>query len=184
MSDFQKNFVDLRSHLRTHAVRTDGPFTLRSGAVSDWYIDARQTTLDGAGATLVGEAILRLLPPNVTAIGGMTMGADPIAVSTAVVANLNERKLTAFSVRKQAKDHGTGGRVVGPVHPGDEVAIVEDTTTTGGALLEAIEAAREFGLTVEIAISLVDRSSGAVAAAMAGEGVRYQALFTPRDLGV
>lgn len=165
-------------------MRTDGPFTLRSGEVSDWYIDARQTTLDGAGATLVGEAILNLLPPSITAIGGMTMGADPIAIATAVVANLNERKLAAFSVRKEAKDHGTGGRVVGPVHPGDLVAIVEDTTTTGGALTEAIAAAREFGLSVEISISLVDRSSGKVAAAMADQGVRYEALFTPGDLGV
>lgn len=165
-------------------MRTDGPFTLRSGEVSDWYIDARQTTLDGAGATLVGEAILNLLPPSITGIGGMTMGADPIAIATAVVANLNERKLAAFSVRKEAKDHGTGGRVVGPVHPGDLVAIVEDTTTTGGALTEAIAAAREFGLSVEISISLVDRSSGKVAAAMADQGVRYEALFTPGDLGV
>lgn len=184
MSDFSKNLVALRSHLRTHAVRTDGPFTLRSGEISDWYIDARQTTLDGAGATLVGEAMLDLLPPSIDAVGGMTMGADPIAIATAVVANLNERALTAFSVRKQVKDHGTGGRVVGPVRPGDLVAIVEDTTTTGGALTEAIEAAREFGLGVEMAVSLVDRSSGAVADAMADQGVRYLALFTPGDLGV
>lgn len=184
MSDFSKNLVALRTHLRTHAVRTDGPFTLRSGEVSDWYIDARQTTLDGAGATLVGEAILDLLPASVDAIGGMTMGADPIAIATAVVANLGERRLAAFSVRKEAKDHGTGGRVVGPVHPGDLVAIVEDTTTTGGALAEAIVAVREFGLEVEMAISLVDRSSGKVAGAMADQGVRYRALFTPGDLGV
>ncbi|MDP9494895.1 MAG: orotate phosphoribosyltransferase, partial [Actinomycetota bacterium] len=123
----------LIEHLRTHALRTDGPFTLRSGAVTSWYLDARQTTLSGTGAWLVGEAVLKVVDPSALAIGGMTMGADPIAVATAMVAARNGRELSAFSIRKEAKDHGTGGRVVGPVPPGTRVAILEDTTTTGSA---------------------------------------------------
>ncbi|MGB5730347.1 MAG: orotate phosphoribosyltransferase, partial [Acidimicrobiia bacterium] len=79
-SDSRQQLVE---HLRDHAVRTDGPFTLRSGATSDWYIDARQTTFDGAGAILVGRAVVEALDDEITAVGGLTMGADPIAVSAA-----------------------------------------------------------------------------------------------------
>ena len=123
----------LVSHLKEHALRTDGPFTLRSGATSSWYLDARKSTFDGEGAAAVGEAVLEALDPDAVAVGGMTMGADPIAVATALLATQRGRPMRAFSIRKQAKDHGTGGRLVGPVHPGDRVVILEDTTTTGGA---------------------------------------------------
>lgn len=174
----------LVSHLRTRAVRTDGPFTLRSGETSDWYIDARQTTFDGEGAALVGRAVLAVLDARVDAVGGLTMGADPIAVATAVVASGSGRRLRAFSIRKAAKDHGTGGRLVGPVSSGDAVAILEDTTTTGGAMIEAIDVARAEGLDVVQAISVVDRSGGAVARRLAGLGIPYLPLVTPADLGV
>lgn len=174
----------LITHLRAHAVRTDGPFTLRSGEVSDWYIDARQTTFDGAGAALVGRCVGEVLPDTVEAVGGMTMGADPIAVATAVVAASSERSLRAFSIRKAEKDHGVGGRLVGPVGPGDRVAVVEDTTTTGSALLEAIDVLQEAGVRVEAAIAVVDRSSGTVSALVEDRGIPYSALVTPTDLGV
>ncbi|MCI0426050.1 MAG: orotate phosphoribosyltransferase, partial [Actinobacteria bacterium] len=78
--------TSLIDHLASHALRTDGPFTLRSGVVSDWYLDARQTTFDGEGAWVVGEAVLEVLDTSVEAVGGLTMGADPIAVATAMVA--------------------------------------------------------------------------------------------------
>lgn len=173
----------LIDHLRRHAVRTDGPFTLRSGAVSDWYIDARQTTFDGAGAILVGEAVLEALDPAITAVGGLTMGADPIAVATAAAAAARGRSLRAFSVRKAAKGHGTGGRIVGPLVHDDVVAVLEDTTTTGSAMCEAVEALTEAGISIGQAITLVDRSGGA-AAAKVGSKIRYVALVTPGDLGV
>lgn len=175
---------DLRSHLRDHAVRTDGPFTLRSGAVVDWYIDARQTTFSGAGARAVGAAVLAALAPEVRAVGGMTMGADPIAVATAVAAAEAGQDLAAFSIRKAPKDHGTGGRLVGPVDAGTPVCLLEDTSTTGSAFFEAYDAAVADGLTVVQAICLVDRSDGVVAEGMSERGVPYQALFTPLDLGV
>lgn len=174
----------LIDHLMDHALRTDGPFTLRSGVVSDWYLDARQTTFDGGGGWTVGEAVLEVLDPAVEAVGGMTMGADPIAVATAMVAHHRGRKLRSFSIRKTAKDHGTGGRLVGPVGPGDRVAILEDTTTTGGAALEAAQAAVEAGLIVSQAISLVDRSLGVAGAKFGEIGVPYLALVLPSDLGV
>ncbi|MGD2051899.1 MAG: orotate phosphoribosyltransferase [Acidimicrobiia bacterium] len=163
------------------AVRTDGPFSLRSGELSDWYLDGRQTTFDGEGGRLVGRCVLAVLDPTVTAVGGMTMGADPIAVATAVLA---DRPLKAFSIRKEAKDHGTGGRLVGPVGSGDRVAVVEDTVTTGGAMTEAVDVLRQSGIDVAQAIVVVDRSGGAAGRRLAGLDVPLVTLVTPSDLGV
>ena len=174
----------LVEHLTTHAVRTDGPFVLRSGETSSWYIDARQTTFSGEGARRVGAAVLPLIPDGVDAVGGMTMGADPIAVATAMVAAEAGRELGAFSIRKEVKDHGTGGRLVGPIGAGSRVVVLEDTTTTGGALSDAIDALREEDVEILLAVSLVDRSEGATAQRMSELGVPYVALITPTDLGV
>jgi orotate phosphoribosyltransferase len=171
----------LVAHLKTHALRTDGPFTLRSGATSDWYLDARQTTFDGEGARLVGAAVAAVLPAGTTAVGGMTMGADPIAVATAMTCS---PPLRSFSIRKVAKDHGTGGRIVGPVGPDDRAVVLEDTTTTGSALAEAITVLQDEGVPIIGALALVDRSGGAVAERMTGAGVAYDAIVTPSDLGV
>ena len=174
----------LIEHLRAHALVTGGPFTLRSGAVSDWYVDARRTTFDGAGAAIAGAAVLEVLAPEATAVGGLTMGADPIAVATAMSAHAAGRRLAAFSVRKADKDHGLGGRLVGPVGSGDAVTVLEDTTTTGGALREAIEVLGAAGVEIAQAIALVDRSGGRVADAMAALTIPYIALVQPSDLGV
>lgn len=174
--------AELIEHLRARALRTDGPFTLRSGEISDWYLDARQTTFDGMGARLVGAAVLEVLDPEVEAVGGLTIGADPIALATAIAAG--ESSMRAFSIRKSEKDHGTGGRLVGPVSAGDSVAMVEDTTTTGGALLEAIEVAEAEGLRIVQVVSLVDRSDGRVGRLVGERGLPYRALVTPEDLGV
>lgn len=174
----------LLDHLRRHAVRTDGPFTLRSGAVSDWYIDARQTTFSGQGARLVGAAVYERLRSEVRTVGGMTMGADPIAMATAWHAAALRREMRAFSVRKREKEHGMDGRLVGPVRKGDRAAIVEDTVTTGGALSEAVQAAKAAGLHVVQIVVLVDRSAGAAEALAAQWGIPYEALAYPADLGV
>ena len=175
---------ELISHLREHAVRTDGPFTLRSGAVSDWYLDARQTTFSGRGARLVGEVLLAHIDERSRAVGGLTMGADPLAMATAIAADVHGRALAAFSIRKQAKSHGTGGRLVGPVAPGTPVTILEDTTSTGGAMVEAIEVAQESGLNIVHAVALIDRSGGVATELMARLGIDYRAVITPADLGV
>jgi orotate phosphoribosyltransferase len=175
----------LVEHLKTHAVRTDGgPYTLRSGEESSWYIDARQTTFDGAGARLVGSVVLAMLDPAVDAVGGMTIGADPIALATAIAGAGTGRPLRAFSIRKEAKDHGVGGRLVGPVGVGDRVAMLEDTTTTGGALLESLDVALAAGLRIVDVISLVDRSGGRVASLVQARGLAYRSVVTPSMLGV
>jgi len=188
LSDFSEFFPALQKalvrHLVDHAVRTDGPFTLASGAVSDWYIDARQTTFDGRGAVVVARCVLEVMHESVTVVGGMTMGADPIAVATAVVAGLEDRPMGAFSIRKQAKDHGAGGRLVGPVAVGDRALVVEDTTTTGATLADAIAVLRNEGVGVVQALAVVDRSGGNAGDVMKEVGVPYIALVTPADLGV
>jgi orotate phosphoribosyltransferase len=175
---------DLIDHLRNHALRTDGPFVLRSGIESDWYLDARQTTYSGEGAILVGDAILKVLDPKVVAVGGMTMGADPGALAVAMTGTQHQRELRAFSFRKEGKDHGAGGRLVGPVGAGDVVAVVEDTVTTGNALLEAVDVLTEAGIEVIQAICIVDRSGGSAGRRIGQRGIPFVALLRPADLGV
>lgn len=133
---------------------------------------------------VVGRAVLAVLADSVTAVGGMTMGADPIAVAVALEAAHVGRSLRAFSVRKEAKGHGVGGRLVGPLRGDDRVAVVEDATTTGGALMEAVGVLTDTGHQVVQAVALVDRSGGVVAARMLEQGTPYRALVTAADLGV
>ena len=168
-------------HLQSNAIRTDGPFVLSSGRVSDWYLDARKTTFSGEGARLVGAAIWEHLL-DADAVGGMTMGADPIAVATAIHAARQGVPLRAFSIRKAAKDHGTGGRLEGPVRAGDRVVMLEDTVTTGGTLLDAIEVARSEGLDIVQVVVLVDRSGGEAARAISAHGIPYTAVLRTEDL--
>lgn len=117
----------LREHLLTHSVR-HGVFTMSSGRSATYYIDGKQTATRPDGILLVADAILDALPDEVTAIGGLTMGADPVAFATAAVAATRGRSLTPFSIRKQVKDHGAGGRIAGALQPGDKVAITEDAS--------------------------------------------------------
>ena len=180
--NLEKNRGELISLLIERSVLTDGPYTLRSGELSKWYLDGRRTTMDGEGATLVGQTVLGVLLPGIAAIGGMTMGADPIAVATAVVAHQAGIALRAFSVRKEAKAHGMGGRIVGPLEDGEPVAVLEDTTTTGSALTEAILVMQNGGFQVSQAIAVADRSNGAVGDLIRELGIPYTALVTPEDL--
>ena len=129
----------------------------------------------------MGRAVVALVTEDATAVGGMTMGADPIAVATAIAA---DQPLRSFSIRKEAKDYGMGGRLVGPVEREDRVVVLEDTTTTGGALIEAIEVLADEGITILGAISLFDRSGGKVARRLEDAGIDYQSVVTPIDLGV
>jgi orotate phosphoribosyltransferase len=174
-------FPDLVAHLREHAVRTNG-FTLKSGKTSDWFIDAKQTACRPDGMLLVADALLSVLPPDVTAIGGLTMGADAVAFGTAGVAATRGRPLRSFSVRKEVKDHGGGGRIAGALEPGDRVAITEDAVTRGVSMLEAADVVGELGAVPICLVPVVDR--GGTCQAMAAErGLAYLPLVTAPDLG-
>jgi orotate phosphoribosyltransferase len=152
--------------------------------VSDWYLDARQNTFDGAGAQVVGAAVLEVIDPRARAVGGMTKGADPNAIATAMAASQSGRDLKAFSIRKEVKDLGTGGRLVGPVDETLPTVVLEDTTTTGSAAIEAAEYLLAEGFEIVQAIALVDRSGGRAAANFQELGIPHVALVTPSDLGV
>ena len=171
----------LVDHLLKHSVRR-GDFVLKSGRRSDWFIDAKQTTCRPDGMLLVADALLAALPPEVTALGGLTMGADAVAFATAAIAATRGRELRAFSVRKEEKDHGAGGRIAGALDPGDKVAITEDAVTRGVSMLEAAEAVRAHGAEPVLLIPVVDRG-GTVEALAAGAGLPLRALVTAPDLG-
>ncbi len=171
--------------LQRDALRT-GTFTLASGRTSHYYVDGRKVTLSAEGATVIGAGVLDQLAdlPQVHAVGGLTMGADPIVGATLAVAGAGKRPgLRGFLVRKEAKGHGTGQLVEGPLEPGMVVAIVDDVATTGGSSIKAVEAAEAFGCTVARVVVVLDRLEGA-AFAFAARGVDYRALTTIRDLGV
>src|SRR6476620_6697640 len=126
----------LRDHVLAHSVKR-GRFTLKSGRESDWFLDAKQTACRPDGILLVADAALEVIPPDADAIGGLTMGADPVAFGIAAVAAERGRGLRSFSIRKEAKDHGVTGRVAGALLPGDKVVLSEDTVTRGTSLMEA-----------------------------------------------
>jgi len=171
--------------LKRDALRT-GTFTLASGRTSHYYIDCRAVSLSAEGALQIGLGVLEELAdvPEVTAVGGLTLGADPIVGAVLPLAAQQGRGgLRGFLVRKQAKDHGTAKLVEGPLEPGSTVAIVDDVATTGGSSLLAVEAAQAMGCRVARVIAVVDRLEGA-AEAFAARGLEFRALVSLRALGV
>lgn len=171
----------LRAHLLEHSIRR-GDFVLKSGKRSSWFIDAKQTTCRPDGMLLVADAALEVLPDDITAVGGLTMGADAAAFAIAAVAATRGRMLRAFSVRKEVKDHGGGGRIAGALEPGDRVAITEDAVTRGVSMLEAADVVREAGADPVLLLPVVDRG-GTCAAMAADAGLDFRALVTAPDLG-
>lgn len=171
--------------LRRQALRL-GSFTLASGRSSHYYIDGRKVTLSAEGANLIALGMLDLLRqyPEVKAVGGLTLGADPIVGAVLAMAHdQGRRDLRGFLVRKQAKTHGTGNLVEGPLEPGETVAIVDDVATTGGSSLLAIEAVESLGCKVAVAAVVLDRLEGA-ARAFESRSLDFHALLNIRDLGV
>jgi len=148
--------------LRANSVRT-GDFLLASGRRSPYYVDARRTTMSGRGQLLIGRVGLATLDAarwTPDAVGGLTLGADPVAYAIAHAAAASGRPLDAFSVRKEAKSHGAGRQIEGPTEPGAAVVVIEDVVTTGGSALRAIDAMRAFGAHVLGVLALVDREEG------------------------
>jgi orotate phosphoribosyltransferase len=172
---------ELVRHLLEHSVKR-GEFTLKSGKRSDWFIDAKQTTCRPDGMLLIADAALAVMPGDVTAIGGLTMGADAMAFAVAGIAATRGRMLRSFSVRKEVKDHGAGGRLAGALEPGDRVVITEDAVTRGVSMLEAADVVTELGAEVALLMPVVDRG-GTVTAMAAERGWDVRALVTAEDLG-
>lgn len=161
-----------------------GDFTLASGKKASYYLDGKQITLDSIGAKLIAEGILDLLGDSLPkAVGGMSIGADPITAAVVTMAGVQGKSLAGFLVRKEAKGHGTNRYIDGPVQPGDDVVIVEDVVTTGGSSLLAIERAEEYGLRVKRVIVIVDRMEGG-AEAFRQRGYELSSLLTIRDFGI
>ncbi len=162
-----------------------GDFTLASGKKASYYLDGKQVTLDPVGARLVAEGILDLLQSDAVpaAIGGMSIGADPITAAVVTMSAARETPLAGFMVRKESKGHGTNQYIEGPVRPGDQVVIVEDVVTTGGSSLEAIQRAEDFGLRVVRVIAIIDRMEGG-AEAFAARGYEFSSLLCVRDFGI
>jgi orotate phosphoribosyltransferase len=161
-----------------------GKVTLSSGQEADWYVDLRRLTLHHAGAPLVGRVMLELVDDlDFDAVGGLTLGADPVAAAMLHAAAAQGRALDAFVVRKSDKAHGLQRRVEGPDVAGRRVLAVEDTSTTGGSVLIAVDALRQAGAEVVGVAVIVDRDSGAEKAVRA-TGLNYRSAFSLTDLNL
>jgi orotate phosphoribosyltransferase len=173
----------LLEQIKANAI-VHGKVVLSSGKEADYYVDLRRITLSAEAAPLVGRVMLDLVKElDFEAVGGLTLGADPIAAAMLHAAGAQGRKLDAFVVRKQGKAHGLQRRIEGPDVAGRRVLAVEDTSTTGGSVLTAVEALREAGAEVVGVAQIVDRATGA-AERVAEQGLPYLYVFGLEDLGL
>ena len=174
---------DLKQHIKDKAI-VHGRVTLASGKEADYYIDLRRITLDGAAAPLVGEVMLELTEGlEYDAVGGLTLGADPVATSMLHATAARGGVLDAFVVRKAEKSHGLQRRIEGAEVAGRRVLAVEDTSTTGGSVLTAVEALRDAGAEIVAVAVIVDRDTGAREKVEA-EGLPYLFAYGKADLGL
>jgi orotate phosphoribosyltransferase len=166
-----------------HALKR-GEFRLKSGQTSTYYLDGRLVTLNAEGLRLIARGILEFVEGvPFDAVGGMSIGADPIVGGVLTVAAERGIPLAGFLVRKEVKDHGTGRAVEGPIRSGLSVVIVEDVVTSGGSALEAVDGVQELGCKVVRVVGVCDRLQGG-GEAFAARGLAYQSLLTIRDLGI
>jgi orotate phosphoribosyltransferase len=182
-SSFREQLLEL---LATRSFRL-GEFMLSSGGKSDYYIDCRTTTLHARGAELTGQVFLELIQQQgwrPQAVGGLTMGADPIVVATSVISSQAGAPIHGFLVRKAEKAHGMGRRVEGFQEKGARVVIVDDVCTTGSSTIQAIEAAREFGFNITGVACLVERleAGGRPSVEKAAAPVPFISVFTSNDV--
>ncbi len=177
MSDRENLLSEIKNKGVVH-----GRVVLSSGKEADWYVDLRRITLDGTAAPLVGRVMLDLTEDlGYDAVGGLTLGADPVATAMLHAAAARGRALDAFVVRKAGKAHGLQRRIEGPDVTGRRVLAVEDTSTTGGSVLTAVEALREAGAEIVGVATIVDRGA---ADRIAETGLPYRTAYTLTDLGL
>jgi len=161
-----------------------GDYTLSSGKKSSHYIDLRLITMSAEGAYLIANILFdELKEENIDAIGGLTMGADPIAAAYAAISFMRGKPASAFIIRKEEKKYGKAKLIEGPTKPGASVVIVDDVATSGGSLVKAIDAAEKEGCKVVKVMCLVDRNEGA-SSVLAKRGYALHALYNLKDLGV
>lgn len=173
----------LLSIIRDQAI-VHGKVRLSSGAQADYYVDLRRVTLNGAAGPLVGQVMLdQLADLEFDAVGGLTMGADPVATAMLHAAAARGGRLDAFVVRKAGKAHGLQQRIEGPSIEGRRVIVVEDTSTTGGSPMTAVEACREAGAQVVAVAVIADRASNAEER-ITSAGLPYRAAYSLSDLGL
>lgn len=154
-----------------------GRFTLASGRTSDHYVNCKPVSLSGIGLALLGASMLELVEADAVAVAGLTLGADPLVSAVALQAALAGRPLDALIVRKEAKGHGTGAWLEGPLpEPGSRITVLEDVVTTGGSALKAVRQLQEAGYVVDQVVAIVDRQEGG-AEAMEAAGLALSSLF-------
>jgi orotate phosphoribosyltransferase len=180
-------FEELKDLIKEKAL-FKGEFKLASGEKSHYYIDARLITLSALGASLIGPAILEAVKTDlhddkIQAVGGMSVGADPIATAVSIASLKEGVPLDAFIVRKEKKIHGMGRRIEGPVEKGMSVLIVEDVSTTGSSAIKACKACEEAGLTIHAVVTLLDREEGAEKN-ISREGYKFIPLISISDLEI
>lgn len=181
--------MDERARLRKLLLEKsyrEGTFTLTSGKTSDFYIDGKQTTLSAEGAYLCGRLLYRLIAENretISAVGGMTLGADPLVTAVSIVSYLEGNPLPAFIVRKESRGHGTDRYIEGRnnLPSGALVAVVEDVVTTGGTLIKVIDRVEKEGFRVGMVAAIVDRQEGG-AENLAARGYPLTAIFSREQL--
>ena len=157
-------------------------FSLASGRTSRFYIDCKMTTLYSKGAVHVGNIFYELIANlDIKGIGGLTLGADPIALATAMIAGQKGYDLISFVIRKESKNHGLKKCIEGDVHPGDRIVIVDDVITTGGSTIQAIEKADQYGLYIVKVVVLVDREEGG-RENICNKGYEVESIFTKSEL--
>lgn len=176
---------DLREHLLNlfcQVAYREGEFVLSSGQRSDYYINGKQVTLHPAGGLMVGRLLLDKIPAEITAVAGLTLGADPMVTAVSIVGAYRDRAITPLIVRKAAKGHGTQAYIEGPtLSPGAAVIVLEDVVTTGQSAWKAVERLRQAGYTVEKVIALVDRLQGG-SQFYAEQALDFEALFSIPDI--
>ncbi len=183
MTDIAADRAALLEIIRDKAI-VHGRVTLSSGREADYYVDLRRITLDGQAAPLVGRVMRDLVADlRFDAVGGLTLGADPVATAMLHAAAQDGERLDAFVVRKSGKAHGLQQRIEGPAIAGRRVLIVEDTSTTGASPLEAAQAAKEAGAEIVAIATIADRATGA-AQRFAEAGMEYRHAFSLTDLGL
>lgn len=172
----------LREILLNKSVVSGREFTLASGKASNFYCDARITTLDPEGATLCGRIFLQMLAEfKVDSVGGYSIGADPIVTAIAVISQLENKPLQAFIIRKEEKGHGTRKMIEGNFHAGDRVALFDDVITSGGSIIKGAKQVEAQGGKVEVIMAVLDREEGG-RETIESQGYRFLSIFTKKDL--